>query len=88
MILKVGHAKHNPDGLMQGTVVRHHELGIIALALVKQSVAMDAVLTVAGSTAAIDPTDTPAGPDDTRAAARDRVRAVRSATMRPETTRS
>jgi len=64
-----------------GTVVRHHELGVIALALVKQSVAMDAVLTVAGSTAAIDPADTPAGPHDTRAAARDRVRAVRSATI-------
>ena len=34
-----------------GTVVRHHELGVVALALVKQSVAMDAALTVAGSTA-------------------------------------
>jgi folate-binding Fe-S cluster repair protein YgfZ len=64
-----------------GTVVRHHELGVIALALVKQSVQMDAVLTVAGSTAAIDPADAPAGPDDTRTAARDRVRAVRSATI-------
>jgi len=64
-----------------GTVVRHHELGVIALALVKQSVPMDAVLTVAGSTAAIDPADTPAGPDDTLTAARDRVRAVRSATI-------
>jgi folate-binding protein YgfZ len=71
-----------------GSVVRHHELGVIALALVKQSVAMDAALTVAGSTAAIDPDDAPAQPDDTLAAARDRVRAVRSATMRPETTRS
>jgi hypothetical protein len=71
-----------------GTVVRHHELGVIALALVKQSVPMDAVLTVAGSTAAIDPGDTPVERDDTRTAARDRVRAVRSATMRPETTRS
>jgi folate-binding protein YgfZ len=64
-----------------GTVVRHYELGVIALALVKQSVPMDAVLTVAGSTAAIDPGDTPAEPDDTRTAARDRVRAVRSATI-------
>ena len=64
-----------------GTVVRHYELGVIALALVKQSVAMDAVLTVAGSTAAIDPGDAPIGPDDTRAAPRDRVRAVRSATI-------
>ena len=64
-----------------GTVVRHYELGVIALALVKQSVPMDAVLTVAGSTAAIDPGDAPAQPDDTRTAARDRVRAVRSATI-------
>jgi folate-binding protein YgfZ len=64
-----------------GSVVRHHELGVIALALVKQSVAVDAALTVAGSTAAIDPDDTPAEVDDTLAAARDRVRAVRSATI-------
>ena len=71
-----------------GTVVRHHELGVIALALVKQSVAVDAALTVAGSTASIDPDDAPVAVDDTLAAARERVRAVRSATMRPETTRS
>ena len=64
-----------------GTVVRHYEQGVIALALVKQSVPMDAVLTVGGSTAAIDPTDAPVGPDDTRTAARERVRAVRSATI-------
>ena len=64
-----------------GSVVRHYELGVIALALIKQSVAMDAVLTVAGSSAAIDPDDAPAAPDDTLAAARDRVRAVRSATI-------
>ena len=64
-----------------GSVVRHFELGVIALALVKQSVAMDAVLTVAGSTAAIDPEDAPAGTDDTLAAARERIRAVRSATI-------
>ena len=64
-----------------GTVVRHYELGVIALALVKQSVAVDAALTVAGSTAAIDPDDAPAALDDTLAAARERVRAVRSATI-------
>jgi hypothetical protein len=64
-----------------GSVVRHYELGVIALALVKQSVAMDAVLTVAGSTASIDADDAPAAPDDTLAAARERVRAVRSATI-------
>ena len=34
-----------------GTVVRHHELGVVALALVKRSVSGDAALTVAGSTA-------------------------------------
>ena len=38
--------------------------------------------------AAVDPDDLVEEADDTRAAARDRVRAVRSATMRPETTRS
>ena len=64
-----------------GSVVRHHELGVVALALVKQSVAQDAVLAVGGSTAAVDPDDAPAGLDDTRTAARDRVRAVRSATI-------
>nr|WP_239521280.1 glycine cleavage T C-terminal barrel domain-containing protein [Blastococcus saxobsidens] len=65
-----------------GSVVRHHELGVIALALVKQSVDPGTALAVAGSTAAVDPEDTPAELDDTRAAARDRVRAVRSATIR------
>ena len=64
-----------------GTVVRHHELGVIALALVKQSVAMDAALTVAGSTASIDPDDAPATTDADVAAARARVQAVRSATI-------
>ncbi|CCG05319.1 YgfZ/GcvT domain-containing protein [Blastococcus saxobsidens] len=64
-----------------GSVVRHHELGVVALALVKQSVAPDAALTVGGSTAAIDPDDAPAALDDTQAAVRDRVRAVRSATI-------
>ena len=64
-----------------GSVVRHHELGVVALALVKQSVAMDAELTVAGARAAIDPDDAPATLDDTVAAARDRVQAVRSGTI-------
>ena len=64
-----------------GSVVRHYELGVIALALVKQSVAVDAALTVAGSTASIDPDDVPAETDAERAAARERVRAVRSATI-------
>ena len=64
-----------------GSVVRHHELGVIALALVKQSVQPATALTVAGSTAAIDPDQAPAEVDDTLAAARERVRAVRSATI-------
>ena len=37
-----------------GTAVRHHELGMIALAVVKRNVADDARLTVAESAAAID----------------------------------
>jgi folate-binding protein YgfZ len=64
-----------------GTVVRHHELGVVALALVKQSVQPGTALTVAGAAAAIDPDDQPEALDDTRAAARERIRAVRSATM-------
>jgi tRNA-modifying protein YgfZ len=64
-----------------GTVVRHHELGAVALALVKQSVKPDAELTVGGARAAIDPDDVPAEVDDTLAATRERVRAVRSATI-------
>jgi folate-binding protein YgfZ len=64
-----------------GTVVRHHELGVVALALVKQSVAADAELSLAGSRASVDPDDAPASLDDTQAAARERVRAVRSATI-------
>ena len=38
-----------------GTAVRHYELGPVALALVKRTVADDATLRVADSTAAIDP---------------------------------
>jgi tRNA-modifying protein YgfZ len=64
-----------------GTVVRHHELGVIGLALVKQSVTADTPLKVGEAAAAIDPDDAPAALDDTQAAARERVRAVRSATM-------
>jgi tRNA-modifying protein YgfZ len=64
-----------------GTVVRHHELGTVALALVKQSVKEDAELSVGGARAAIDPDDAPAAVDDALAAARERVRAVRSATI-------
>jgi folate-binding protein YgfZ len=61
-----------------GTVVRHHELGVIALALVKRSVTAEAPLTVAGSTASIDPDDLVEDVDDT---VRERIRAVRSATI-------
>jgi folate-binding protein YgfZ len=65
-----------------GTAVRHHELGVIALALVKQSVTAETPLKVGEAVAAIDADDAPVALDDTQAAARDRVRAVRSATMR------
>jgi hypothetical protein len=65
-----------------GTVVRHYDLGVVALALVKRSVGPDAALSVGGSAAAIDPDDLTDEGDDTRAAARERIRAVRSATMR------
>jgi folate-binding protein YgfZ len=71
-----------------GTAVRHHELGAVALALIKRSWAGPGgregeapALTVAGSTAAIDPDDLAEEADDTREAARGRVRAVRSATI-------
>jgi folate-binding Fe-S cluster repair protein YgfZ len=37
-----------------GTAVRHHELGMIALAVVKRNVPDDAALTVGASAAAID----------------------------------
>jgi folate-binding protein YgfZ len=40
-----------------GTSVRHHELGPLALALVKRTVPDDAVLTAGGIAAAIDPAD-------------------------------
>ena len=64
-----------------GTAVRHHELGVIALALVKQSVTAGTPLKVGEAVAVMDADDAPADLDDTRAAARDRVRAVRSATI-------
>jgi folate-binding protein YgfZ len=69
-----------------GTAVRHHELGVVALALVKQSVLGRSgegapPLTVAGSAAAVDPDDVTEELDDARATARERVRAVRSATI-------
>jgi len=56
-----------------GTVVRHHELGPIALALVKRNVPDDAALAVDGVAAAIDPAeddDVPASPARASAAAR------------------
>jgi folate-binding protein YgfZ len=64
-----------------GSVVRHYELGVIALALVKRSVAADTVLSVGDAVAAVDPDDLVEDTDDTLAAARERVRAVRSATI-------
>ena len=38
-----------------GTAVRHHELGLIALAVLRRNVPPDAVLRVGESTASIDP---------------------------------
>jgi tRNA-modifying protein YgfZ len=69
-----------------GTVVRHHELGVIALALVKQSLLggtgkAAAELRIGETVAVIDPDDAVAQVDDAQAAARERVRAVRSATI-------
>ncbi len=65
-----------------GTAVRHHELGVIALALLKQSVKPDQPLRVGEAVAVVDPDDaTPVAADDTVAAARERVKAVRSATI-------
>jgi tRNA-modifying protein YgfZ len=64
-----------------GTAVRHHELGVVALALVKQSVKPDAPLRVGETVAAIDGDDVRGELDDAQAAARERVRAVRSATI-------
>jgi folate-binding Fe-S cluster repair protein YgfZ len=66
-----------------GTVVRHHELGVVGLALVKQSVRPEQALAVGGSTAAIDPDDLGEEVDEARAAARERVKAIRSATILP-----
>jgi folate-binding protein YgfZ len=45
-----------------GTAVRHHELGQIALALVKRNTPDDAALTVDGVAASIDPADEPPPP--------------------------
>ena len=49
-----------PIGFL-GTAVHHHELGPIALAVIKRSTPDDAVLSVAGSAAAVDPMGEPAG---------------------------
>jgi hypothetical protein len=64
-------------------VVRHHELGVIALALVKQSVLSNpsaaAAELRAGEAVAVLDEDPAAGQlDDAQVAARERVRAVRS----------
>lgn len=55
-----------------GTSVRHHELGPIALALVKRTVPDDAALVTAGIAAALDPApdDVPQSPARATAAAR------------------
>jgi folate-binding Fe-S cluster repair protein YgfZ len=55
-----------------GTVVQHHELGPVALALLKRSVPVDAALTAGGAAAAVDPDSVPpdAGEPAGRAALR------------------
>jgi len=56
-----------------GTAVRHHELGPIALALVKRNVPDDAALVVGGVAASVDPSpddDVPESPARAAAAAR------------------
>jgi folate-binding protein YgfZ len=65
-----------------GTAVRHHELGQVALALVKRNVADDAALTVAGVAASIDP-DPAAQPVTSGAGRIARAGLSRSDTMRP-----
>jgi folate-binding protein YgfZ len=64
-----------------GSAARHHELGVIALALVKHSALSAANLTVGDSVAAVDPDDAAEELDEARAAARQRVQAVRSGTI-------
>jgi hypothetical protein len=55
-----------------GTVVQHHELGPVALALLKRSVPVEAALTAGGCAAAVDPDSVPpdAGEQAGRAALR------------------
>ncbi|SDX55505.1 hypothetical protein SAMN05661080_00451 [Modestobacter sp. DSM 44400] len=71
-----------------GTAVRHHELGVIALALVKQSVlggqggSEPVELRVGEAVAVIDEDEAAGQLDDAQVAARERVRAVRSGTIR------
>ncbi|KQS73636.1 folate-binding protein YgfZ [Modestobacter sp. Leaf380] len=70
-----------------GTVVRHHELGVVGLALVKSSVLEKLAtgtaveLRVEPSVAVVDTDDLAVETDEAVAAARERVRAVRSATI-------
>jgi hypothetical protein len=69
-----------------GTAVRHHELGVIALALVKQSLlsnpnAADTELRVGEAVAVLDEDPAAGQLDDAQTAARERVRAARSATI-------
>ncbi len=61
-----------------GTAVRHHELGPLALALVKRQVPDDAELLVGGVAASIDPSDEPDVPESpARAAAAARAGLLR-----------
>ncbi|MEI4270217.1 folate-binding protein [Klenkia sp. LSe6-5] len=67
-----------------GTVVRHHELGVVGLALVKSATLEKEPLPelrAGESVVVVDPDDLVVATDDTVLAARERVRAVRSATI-------
>jgi len=67
-----------------GTVVRHHELGVVGLALLKSATLEKQPLPelrAGESVVVVDPDDLVVTTDDTVLAARERVRAVRSATI-------
>ena len=68
------HLDGRPVGRV-GTVVQHHELGPVALALLKRSVPVDAALSAAGCAAAVDPDSVP--PDAGEPAGRAALRRLR-----------
>jgi len=76
---ETGDGVHEPDGGRVGrvgTVAQHHELGPIALALLKRSVPITARLSASGTAAAIDPDSVP--PDTGEPPGRAAIRALRA----------